>query len=51
MTNVQLNENELWLLSFYRHSEIQGALFFGKVAQTIPDGEIQCDITLSLIHI
>jgi rubrerythrin len=45
MTNVQLNENELWLLSFYRHSEIQGALFFGKVAQTIPDGEIQCDIT------
>ena len=45
MTNTQINENELWLLSFYRYSEIQGALFFARLAQTIPSGPIQCDIT------
>lgn len=45
MTISQINENELWLLSFYRYSEIQGALFFGRLAQTIPSGLIQCDLT------
>ena len=45
MSQEQIRENDLWLLSFYRHSEIQGALFFAKVAQLVPSGEIQCDIT------
>jgi rubrerythrin len=45
MTITQIKENELWLLSFYRYSEIQGALFFARLAQTIPSGSIQCDIT------
>lgn len=45
-TNTQvLTENELWLLSFYRHSEIQGALFFARLAQLLPTGAVQCDIT------
>jgi len=39
------NENELWLLSFYRTSEISGALFFGKLARTLRPGRIQCDMT------
>lgn len=45
MTNESINDNELWLLSFYRYSEIQGAIFFGRLAQTIPPGLIQCEIT------
>jgi len=40
-----LTENELWLLSFYRTSEISGALFFGRLAKTIKAGEIQRDMT------
>jgi hypothetical protein len=40
-----LSENELWLLSFYRSSEISGALFFGKLAQSIKSGPIQHDMT------
>lgn len=39
-----MNENELWLLSFYRSSEISGALFFGRVARTIR-GPLQADVT------
>jgi len=32
-------------LSFYRSSEISGALFFGKLAQSIKSGPIQHDMT------
>jgi len=42
---MTINENELWLLSFYRTSEISGALFFGRLAKTIRDGAIQRDMT------
>jgi len=38
-------QNELWLLSFYRVSEISGALFFGRLARTIAPGPIQRDMT------
>jgi hypothetical protein len=37
-------ENELWLLSYYRSSEISGALFFGRVARTVR-GPLQVDVT------
>ena len=37
-------ENELWLLSYYRSSEINGALFFGGVARTVR-GPLQVDVT------
>ncbi len=40
-----LSENELWLLSFYRSSEISGALFFGRLAQSLRPGHIQRDLT------
>jgi bacterioferritin (cytochrome b1) len=42
---MSLTENELWLLSFYRSSEISGALFFGRLAQSIKSGSIQRDMT------
>lgn len=40
-----LNENELWVLSFYRTSEISGALFFGGLARTLRPGPVQHDMT------
>lgn len=40
-----LTENERWLLSFYRTSEISGAMFFGRLAKSLPPGPIQTDLT------
>lgn len=40
-----ITENEKWLLSFYRTSEISGALFFGRLAKSLPPGPIQNDLT------
>lgn len=40
-----LDENELWILSFYRTSELSGALFFGRLARTVKAGPIQRDMT------
>ena len=40
-----LSENELWVLSFYRTSEISGALFFGRLAKSMKPGAIQRDMT------
>ncbi|HEY3057070.1 MAG TPA: ferritin-like domain-containing protein [Thermoanaerobaculia bacterium] len=40
-----LTENERWVLSFYRSSEINGSLFFGRLAKTLPPGPIQHDMT------
>lgn len=45
MAQHELNENELWLLSFYRSSEISGALFFGQLARSMRPGPIQRDLT------
>jgi hypothetical protein len=39
-----LTENELWMASFYRSSEISGALFFGRVARTVR-GPLQRDVS------
>jgi hypothetical protein len=41
---AEVPENERWLLSFYRSSEINGALFFGRVARTIR-GPLVTDVT------
>ena len=38
-------ENTIWLLSFYRVSEIAGALFFGRLAKSLKPGPIQQDLT------
>ena len=42
---MPLPEDHLWLLSFYRTSEISGSLFFGKLARTLRPGPIQIDMT------
>jgi demethoxyubiquinone hydroxylase (CLK1/Coq7/Cat5 family) len=42
---VSLSENDLWLLSYYRSSEINGALFFGRVARTVKAGKLQAEVT------
>ncbi len=39
-----LAEKELWRLSYYGSSEINGALFFGRVARTVR-GPLQVDVT------
>ena len=40
-----LSENERWLVSFYRASEITGAMFFGRVAKMLKPGPTQADLT------
>lgn len=40
-----LEENALWVLSFYRTSEISGSLFFGRLAKSMKPGPIQRDMT------
>ena len=40
-----VDENTLWLLSFYRSSEISGALFFGRIARTLSASPIAHDLT------
>jgi hypothetical protein len=39
-----ITENDLWLLNYYRNSEINGALFFGRVARIVR-GPLQVDVT------
>lgn len=38
-------DSERWMLSFYRTSEITGALFFGRLAKSLPAGPLQADLT------
>jgi rubrerythrin len=40
-----LSENERWLLSYYRSSEITGAMFFARIAKTQKPGPVQTDLT------
>ncbi|MBW3565727.1 MAG: ferritin-like domain-containing protein [Acidobacteria bacterium] len=42
---MSLSENERWILSFYRTSEINGSLFFGRLAKSLPPGPVQHDMT------
>ncbi|MGH3737350.1 MAG: ferritin-like domain-containing protein [Micromonosporaceae bacterium] len=42
---MSLSENDRWLLSYYRSSEINGALFFGRVARTVRPGKLQAEVT------
>ncbi len=42
---MTISDNDKWLLSFYRTSEISGALFFGRLARSLPAGPIQNDLT------
>jgi hypothetical protein len=40
-----IDANTLWLLSFYRSSEISGALFFGRIARTLSASPIAHDLS------
>lgn len=40
-----MNPHLHWLLSFYRHSEITGALFFGRLAQYLPNEKLRLNLT------
>jgi hypothetical protein len=42
---TELTTSEQWLLSFYRTSEIGGALFFGRLARPLRDPRLQRDMT------
>lgn len=42
---MHLSDNDLWLLSYYRSSEINAALFFGRVARTVKTGKLQAEVT------
>lgn len=44
MAEPPITENDLWLLNYYRASEINGALFFGRIARVIR-GPLQVDVT------
>ncbi len=45
MTSEPIDENLRWILSFYRTSEISGALFFGQLARSMRPGPVQRDMT------
>ena len=42
---MALTEDELFILSYYRTSEINGSLFFGRLARVLKPGPIQHDLT------
>ncbi|GAA3600412.1 hypothetical protein GCM10022223_14990 [Kineosporia mesophila] len=42
---MDLSENDRWLLSYYRSSEINAALFFGRVARIVKGGPLQVEVT------
>ena len=42
---MRIDENLHWILSFYRTSEISGALFFGELARSLRPSAIQQDMT------
>lgn len=42
---MSLSEDELFVLSYYRSSEINGSLFFGRLARVLRPGPVQHDLT------
>lgn len=40
-----LSKEELWVLSYYRASELAGALFFGRLARRMADDELRVFLT------
>jgi acyl carrier protein len=44
-TSLQITRNELWLLSFYRESELAGALIMGRLAQQTDDDDLRVRLT------
>ncbi len=42
---LEIDENELWILSFYRESELAGALVMGRLAGQTDDDELRVNLT------
>lgn len=42
---MQLSDRELWLLNFYRNSELHGALLMGRLARSVSDPELIVNFT------
>src|SRR5437867_5451894 len=42
---MQVTERELWLLNFYRNSELHGALLMGKLARSFSDTGLLVNLT------
>jgi demethoxyubiquinone hydroxylase (CLK1/Coq7/Cat5 family) len=42
---MTVSDNDRWIMSYYRVSEINGALFFGRVARIMKPGALQCQVT------
>jgi hypothetical protein len=42
---VALTERELWLVNFYRNSELHGALLMGRLARTVSDNTLMVEAT------
>ena len=43
--DLQITENELWLLSYYRESELAGALLMGRLARETDDDDLRVRLT------
>ena len=44
-TQLQITENELWLLSYYRESELAGSLLMGRLARETDDDDLRIRLT------
>ena len=44
-TKLEISENELWLLSYYRESELAGALLMGRLARETDDDDLRVRLT------
>src|SRR5919199_2854408 len=42
---MEISENDLWILSYYRESELQGALIMGRLARETDDDELRVRLT------
>lgn len=42
---LEISRNELWLLSYYRESELAGALLMGRLAQQTDDDDLRVRLT------
>jgi acyl carrier protein len=42
---MEISENELWILSYYRESELEGALVMGRLARETGDDDLRVRLT------
>jgi acyl carrier protein len=42
---MEISENELWILSYYRESELAGALIMGRLARDTDDDDLRVHLT------